>query len=70
MKAVEYEMVNDNFGSVVIKSNDVGTVKAEKPEITSVISTINATYGSELTKQIKTVQITELKEITEYKFVT
>jgi hypothetical protein len=38
-------MTTDNFGSVVVKSNDIEIVKEEKPEIIAVLSTVSKTYG-------------------------
>lgn len=45
-------------------------IKQEKPEIKTVLASIDSTYGEGVSKTIKTVQITQQNATTEYQFVT
>ena len=67
--SVQYEKTTDKFGETVIKSNSIETVAVDRPEIKNVLSQIDTTYSKTISATIQSVEVTQQKYSTQYKFV-
>jgi hypothetical protein len=69
ISSVQYQKTTDNYGEVITKTNDIQLLITEKPELKTVLSTIDIAFAKNISASTQSIVVSEQKYSTEYKAV-